>query len=391
MTPSTQNDRAALVAVLKSAGGIIRGSVIHCPFCPDLAGQGTLYTARDGVVRYKCKACGAGGDVRELEDRVRRETWGALWTPGGIATRPVVPRDPAVDLDDILTAQIDGRFANHPWPWPWLTELVQGLTPGSRLGVVGPAGASKSLFVVQALGHWVESSLRVAVLELERSRGFHLARGLAQRAGVADLTRAAWVRQNPDLARSLFAEHRAFLNRIGKAIHTSDKPMTSDEVSAWLEERAGEGMQIAVVDPVSARARRGDPWTEDETFLAQAEQTVRQSGMIAIFVLHPRKGGSGQPDLDNLLGGAAWARSLDSVVWLESHEPKTSRIRTSCGTDEQSHNRTVYLLKTRSGEGENVRLAYRFQTGKEQGDTGALTLRELGPIVRRKQGARNDE
>lgn len=393
MTPAVSQadprSREALVEVLRQAGGLFDGAKVYCPFHLDLVGVGAIF-AGSGSFRYKCRVCGAIGDAAALRERLARDTWGPLWSPGRNAGRALAPRDPAADLGDILDAQMDGRFVNHPWPWSWLTELVQALTPGSRLGIVGPPGTSKSLFLTQALGQWMESGLRVAALELERSRGFHLARVLAQRAGIADITRASWIRANAGLARAVFAEHREFLNRIGRAIYTSDKPLTSDEVATWLEERAGEGVQIAAVDPVSARVRRGDPWIEDESLLARAEQTVRASGMVAIFVLHPRKGGSGQPDLDNLLGGAAWARSLDSVIWIESHEIKNSRIRTSCGTDEQQHNRTVYLLKTRSGEGENVRIAYRFQTGKDQADTGALTLRELGPIVRRKKGSHDE-
>ena len=44
------------------------------------------------------------------------------------------------------------------------------------------------------------------------------------------------------------------------------------------------------------------------------------------------------------------------------------------------------LLKTRSGEGEHLRLAYRFETGKHEQDIGALTLRELGILVKTKKG-----
>ena len=124
--------------------------------------------------------------------------------------------------------------------------------------------------------------------------------------------------------------------------------------------------------------------------LARTEQTVRKSGMVAIFVLHPKKGGRRRPtrprQSPRRRGVAEGIAGFGGVA--ESHEGKKLPIRTSCGTDEQKHNRTVYVLKARSGEGENTRLAYKFQTGKDQGDTGALTLRELGLIVRRKKGAR---
>jgi hypothetical protein len=386
---AARRTRPALIAALKAAGASVEGEgekvKIWCPSCIDIAGSVVVYTARDGIVRFKCRKCGVGGDIGELREQVARECWGPFWTAesgAASAARPVAKVDPASELGAQIEAQIDGRFVNIPWPWAWLTGLVQGLTPGSRLGIVGAGGASKSFMVTQALAVWLERGIKVAVLELERSRAFHLSRVLAQRTSVADLTRSDWVRENPETVRHLFAEHREFLNRIGEAIYTVPRQLTTSQGAEWIEQRAAEGFRIVIADPVTSLVCRGDPWIEHEQFLARTEQAVRASGASLIVITHPRKGGGGLPDLDNIAGGAAWARSLDSVIWLESHDAKVSRIKTPCGSDEQSHNRTLYLLKTRSGEGENMRLAYRFETGKEPGAKGALVLTELGPILK---------
>lgn len=58
------------------------------------------------------------------------------------------------------------------------------------------------------------------------------------------------------------------------------------------------------------------------------------------------------------------------------HEEKTSKVRTCCGTDEISHNRTLYILKARNGKGGGYKLAFDF-------DNESLTLKELRLIVKK--------
>jgi hypothetical protein len=293
--------------------------------------------------------------------------------------------EPAAELESLIEAEIDGRCANLPWPWPLLTGLVQALMPQTRTLFVGGTGASKSLAILQSLTVWMSLGIKVAVLELERSREFHLKRVLAQRAGIAGLTTSQWVQENPDLVRRLFTEHREYINAMGQAIHTVPQQFTIEQASEWVEEQARAGARIICIDPVTALSRGRECWADDEKFLARVEKAVRQSGASLICVSHPRKGGNDQPHLDNIAGGAAWARFPDAVVWLESHDARISLIKTPCGTDEQMHNRTLHLLKSRSGEGDHLRLAYRFETGMNQGDSGALTLKELGIIVRKRK------
>ena len=74
MTPTQEHfreDRSALEAELKLAGGEIRGNTVKCPFHEDGRASGSLYE-KDGVWRYKCNAasCGAGGDVFDIRARI---------------------------------------------------------------------------------------------------------------------------------------------------------------------------------------------------------------------------------------------------------------------------------------------------------------------------------
>jgi hypothetical protein len=290
----------------------------------------------------------------------------------------------------LLESQMSGKYVNLDWPWPMLTNFGQCLTPATRTILVGGTGASKSLAILQALRYWVENGIKCAVLELERGRDFHLSRALAQKVGIADLTKSKWVKENPVLTTKAWHDNKDFLDQMGKSIHTIDRTFTIVHAAEWVERQVAEGCRIIVVDPVTALSRGKESWIEDEAFISRIEKASRASGASLICVTHPKKGFTHSPDIDNIAGGAAWARFPDAVLWLESHEPKTSKIRTDLGSCEYTHNRTLWLLKTRSGEGEHVRLAYQFQTGKEEFDSGALILKEFGPIMKTKK-ARNNE
>jgi hypothetical protein len=84
------------------------------------------------------------------------------------------------------------------------------------------------------------------------------------------------------------------------------------------------------------------------------------------------------PDLSLIAGGASYSRFADNAIWLESHDPKKSLIKTDCGTVEQEHDRTIWILKSRDGGGTGSRLAFQF-------DKSNLTLLELGQIQHKKK------
>ena len=293
------------------------------------------------------------------------------------------PADPASEAGSLIESEINGTFTNTEWPWPILTDLGQCLTPGARTLFVGGIGASKSLTLLQAASFWVEKGLRVAVLELERKRNFHLMRLLAQRSRIADVTKPKWVHENAAKARALYNEHRDFLNRMGAAIHTPERQVTTSEAADWVEKLCEQGYQVLAIDPVTLLRREGDPWVEDDTFMDRCGRAVDKAGASVVCITHGKKGFNNAPDLDSLAGGAAWARFADSAVWLQSHHSKVSAVEACCGTANTMHDRTMHLLKTRSGEGTGTRLAYRFETGRDPEDRGALTIRELGIVVRR--------
>ncbi len=59
------HDRATLVAFLESHGVQFRGNACKCPFHDDQRASAGVYE-KDGVWRFKCQPCGAGGDVEDV-------------------------------------------------------------------------------------------------------------------------------------------------------------------------------------------------------------------------------------------------------------------------------------------------------------------------------------
>ena len=79
--------------------------------------------------------------------------------------------------------------------------------------------------------------------------------------------------------------------------------------------------------------------------------------------------------MNQLAGGAAYSRFSQTILWLESHNEKASRVKTTCGTTEMDHNRTLHILKARNGKGQGVKVACNFESE-------SLTLSEQGIIVK---------
>ncbi len=294
------------------------------------------------------------------------------------ALNKVKPRSIACGVGELIEDSIAGRRVAVKWPWPCIGGLTKALLPGTVTILCGNAGASKSFKLLQAVAYWYENEIKIAIYELEEARDFHLSRCLAQKSATAGITDPDWIRDNPEQARRLSAEHAAFLHNLGACIHASpDTQPTLEQIAKWVQDRAKAGCRVIAVDPITAAAhKRRDTWEEDGAFLHTIKRTAVDYHCSVVLITHPIKSVS-NPDMTQLAGGAAYQRFAQTILWLESHADKTSKVKTACGTSEVEHNRTVHLLKARNGKGQGVKLACTFESE-------SLTLRENGIIIRGK-------
>ena len=91
-----RSDRDAIAAVLEGAGAKLDGSgACRCPFHDDQRASAGIYE-RGGVWRFKCQACGVGGDVIELVERLGSTDFLGAVTALGIPPKTAgngAPRD----------------------------------------------------------------------------------------------------------------------------------------------------------------------------------------------------------------------------------------------------------------------------------------------------------
>ena len=289
------------------------------------------------------------------------------------------PRGIASSVHELIEDAISGRREAVKWLWQLIGALTKALLPGTVVILCGNVGASKSLALLEAAIYWFLNGVRVAVWELEEDRAFHLSRCLAQKSGIAELTDPDWIKDNPEKARETFKEHEAFLEGFGACIHASpDTQPTLEQLAKWVRDRAKAGCRIIAIDPITAAAHKGrDVWAEDSAFLNNIKRTAVDHRCSIVLVTHPVKAVS-FPDVTQLAGGAAYQRFAQTILWLESHDPKASTVKTACGTTEIEHNRTVHILKARNGKGQGVKLACNFKPE-------SLTLNEIGIIVKVKK------
>jgi len=286
----------------------------------------------------------------------------------------------AVGVGEMIEDTIAGRREAVKWPWSRVGGLTKALLPGTVTIICGNVGASKSFMLLEAAACWHEQGTKVAIYELEENRDFHLSRCLAQKSRTAAITDPDWIRDNPEQARAVFTENVAWLESFGSFIYASpDTQPTLEQLAEWTKARAKADCRIIAIDPITAAAHRSrSVWEEDNAFLHDLKRTAVDCRCSIILISHPIKAVS-FPDVTQLAGGAAYSRFAQTVLWLESHADKTSKVPTACGTAEVEHNRTLHLLKVRNGKGQGVKLAFNFKSE-------SLTLREEGIVVRKSKG-----
>ncbi len=280
--------------------------------------------------------------------------------------------DIAAHVEDIIA----GRFETIDFPWLGVSNITQALLPGTLTLVCGAGGATKSFMLLQAMMHWHEQGVRCALYSLEEDRTHALKRATAMRAGVGDFTKTKWVAEHPDEARRITREHAEFEGSFGRVIQDApDKLTTLPQIAAWIETQAQRGCRIIAVDPVTLAQPDGKQWEADLRFVVAVKTTARQFDCSIILVTHPAKNSKGF-GLDDLSGGASYARFSQTVLFMEAVEkPQIVTVETPAGRMVEKANRILHVRKSRNAPGTGLSVALRF-------DGATLRTSELGVILR---------
>lgn len=288
------------------------------------------------------------------------------------------PLGPSGEVKSLLEDTISGRRSAIGWPWPAIGNMTRALLPGTVTIICGDPGAAKSFYLLQAAAYWHMSGVPVAIFEVEEDRAYHLMRALAQASRCSRFFDDQWVRSNPDEARSLFSEHVDYLDGFGRCIFDSQGTnVTLDQLAKWTAERAAGGARVIGIDPITAAAFSDKPWIDDLKFLMSVKDTARQFECSVVLVTHPRKGVKGGSHMEDMAGGAAYARFSQTIMWLTSHHPAIDiQVIDTGGFPGPSieANKTLSIRKARNGRGGGYSIGYRF-------DGRSLLFDELGVVA----------
>jgi len=287
---------------------------------------------------------------------------------------------PGAEIKNLFIGIGQGKFTPIETGFRALDDLLQ-ILPGTLNLICGDPGSAKSLCMLQLARQWFETGTLLSIFELEKNRPYHLRRALAQRAGQSLLTRNAWVMKNSETAVQIAAENIEFMDSFGRLIDAMPEKMVfQKDVIAWAEHKVKTGCRVLIVDPATKAERTDEPFKADARFVTELQRIATMSGAVIFLVLHPSKTLVPIPDLCYISGGAAYSRFADNALWLQMHEEggRTSLVKTCCGTIEETHDLSMWILKSRDGAGTGSRIAFQF-------DRGDLTLREVGKICREKK------
>lgn len=281
-----------------------------------------------------------------------------------------------------VDAIVSGELTSVPLPWQVLSRLCDGVIPGTVVLLCGDPSASKSLMLMQAFLHWFSEGYIVAMYALENDREFHLLRALAQKTSQPGITSYNWIRANSDYAKDLLKSNSDFLEEFGGRIWVvPDTPPTTAQVVQWTKERAITGCRIIAIDPLTMMTYTAkNQWEEDKVFLSEIGKIAAEYKCTVILVTHPIKNRPNlhygvSPDISALSGGAAYSRFSDTILWMQRHEDVTKPVMTVCGKTDMTFNRTLHVLKSRSGNASGMRLAMQFKPE-------TLMLSECGVILK---------
>lgn len=273
---------------------------------------------------------------------------------------------------------IEGQKRPVHFPHKHLTGLSSALVPSTITILCGNPGASKSLMLLEWLAYWVDTDIKSIVCELEKDRLFHLRRAHAQKAGCAEITNNEWVEANGEIIDRLCEEHSGFIDTIGACIYDGNEAKSSyKQIMDWIIEKAKIGYRVVAIDPITILDAEKESFKEQQKFIQGLnDEVVKKYQTSIILVVHPTKAAD-HPNLSFLAGSTAFSRFVDTVIWLDIHDPKSSPVFSPCGSTEADHNRTLLILKARNGKGAGAKIACSF-------DPHTLRLKEEGVIIKKK-------
>jgi 5S rRNA maturation endonuclease (ribonuclease M5)/KaiC/GvpD/RAD55 family RecA-like ATPase len=247
-------------------------------------------------------------------------------------------------MDDLRS----GVYKSLDIGWDNLSKS-KWLQGGTVTTLCAKPGVGKTWFVHNLSIRCMERGIKVANIQLEDSKEYHINRILMAMASVQN---------DPDLMTEedlvRMTECRKYINEISKilVIPEFDK---CDLVSMaeLIKQKAIDGCKLIILDSVSVAERKGMNIAEaDQIFVNKVKMVVKIYKCRVVLVTHPKTTASqtnrdGKQittmSMDTIAGGTAYQRLSQTILWLHEVTEGTNAI----GWDHKG-NRAIAILKARN-------------------------------------------
>lgn len=299
------------------------------------------------------------------------------------------PEEEGRDISDRVTQEIEEEISGVKklirLPWTILRRSVPFLTPG-KLGIItGLPGTAKSFFSLHLCRTVGDAGMKWAYLPLEDTREYHVRRMAALVKGdweIAQHFRDLPERKREGTLRRIREEYADLIQAVSPGIQENPtiqgnevKPVDSNDILEWAEERCEEGCRLLVIDPLAQIEFDGrEEWRSQASFVRSLIGIANCSKATIVLVVHRSKVRTA-----GIYGTEGSKRLVDlafSVLSVE-HNWEPLEVETKDGEEEMEFNRILTVDKCRDGDLSEARLAFQF------GESGP-SYRELGKIVRKK-------
>lgn len=277
-------------------------------------------------------------------------------------------QSPTDELLGRVSAIGDGRIKTIPWSFGSLTRATKSLLTGTVTLIAGDPGCSKTLWLLQEAIAWYEAGVKFAIYELEEDRAYHMNRMMAIHFQDARLADDTFIRENTNIIKQFIEESRTIYDAFGRCIYDApDAQLTYEDILKWIEARAKAGVEIIVIDPITAVEPKGKIHEADLKFIMEAKTIIRKMNTRLILVTHKRKSYENGADFSSMSGGAAYGRFPQSIIGIEQTPiEKSYGVRRSVNDMVESlrFNRIIRVIKARNSFGSGMGFAFTFDKEK---------------------------
>ena len=259
-----------------------------------------------------------------------------------------------------------GELKSFDIGWPCLSDS-KWMIGGTVTTLCAKPGVGKTWLVHNLMIRAVEKGIKVANIQLEEDKDYHIARILSTMAGIScdpDNT------TTEDLRR--MRESRELVNEIAKSLVIPDFDKCSlTDIAEIVKQKAEAGCKIIIVDSISvAEKNPKNSWMDDQLFVNRIKFVTRLHKSRVILVTHPKTSASSTNregkqittmSMDTMSGGTAYQRLSQTILWLHDVEEGTQTLNWY-----HKGNRGITVLKARnkSKKTSSNKVLFQFEHGR---------------------------